>query len=165
MSILLVNTVSAYKKKINFIRYGYSYAPVAVNPHPGVTWGINPRVKPNGNNIPHTRDKFSVCLQNNQFYHSFIGSRISFRYFLLRCEMMGGSLKISPVSVAVDCLSFHFEFRIHVSFSLCNAEWMMNALQKAVSFVLGGFVSFCASDIFLSENLIYEKCFSTILAE
>ena len=48
-----------------------------------------------------------------------------------------------------------------VSFRLGNAGW--NCVTKG-SILLGAVLFFCASDISLSENLISERCFSTILA-
>ena len=33
-------------------------APVTVNPHPGETWGISHKAKPNKDNVLHTRDIF-----------------------------------------------------------------------------------------------------------
>ena len=72
---------------------------------------------------------------------------MSFRDFLLRYEMMGGYGDFSQ--------------SMSVSFRLGNAGWY--CVTKG-SIFLGAALFFCASDISPSENLISERCFSTILA-
>ena len=83
---------------------------------------------------------------------------MSFRDFPLRYDRRGGSLKIF-LSCGWFCIKCHFPMSI--SFQLGNAGWYC---------VTKGRIFFCAvlflfvSDVFLSENLTSERCFSTVVA-
>ena len=94
----------------------------------------------------------------NKSLHSLALTRMSFRDFPSRHEMMGGSLKIS---LSCGLIFYNCHFPMSVSFRLGNAGWY--CVTKG-SIFLGAVLFFCASDISLSENLISERCFSTILA-
>ena len=82
---------------------------------------------------------------------------MSFRDFPLRYDRRGGSLKMF-LSCGWFCIKCHFPMSIF--FKLGNAGWYC---------VTKGRIFFCAvlflfvKEVFLSENLTWERCFSTVV--
>ena len=83
---------------------------------------------------------------------------MSFRDFPLRYDTRGGSLKIF-LSCGWFCIECHF--RMSISFKLGNAGWY--CVTKGIIFFRAVLFLF-VNDVSLSENLISERCFSTVTA-
>ena len=91
--------------------------------------------------------------------YSFALTRMSFRDFRWRYDMIGGSVKIS-LSCGWFCMRCHF--LISNVFKLGKDEWY--CVTKGDNLVRAS-LFFCLSDAFLSLNLTSERCFSTTLAK